>query len=101
MFLIELALKENDIISSPRAVREQVRKPCAFSADPRPSDSTVPDAIIVLGSEYPPQTTVFKCSSSFKQFAPSYGHVPIAIITSSPATSDRHRSDVQGARYIE
>ena len=97
VLLVELALKENGIICHLTRFangEEAVRILCG----PEAPDSLVPDAILLDLNT--PRSDGFQVLIKLKQ-SPRLMEVPIAIITSSRATSDRHRSDVQGARYIE
>lgn len=58
----------------------------------------VPDAILLDLNT--PKSDGFEVLSRLKQ-SPGLAHVPLAILTSSAATSDKHRSALQGVRYIQ
>jgi CheY-like chemotaxis protein len=97
VFLIELAVKENGIIH--RLTRftsgeEAVQILC----NPDNTDPLVPDAILLDLNT--PRSDGFQVLATLKQTARFTG-VPIAIITSSRATSDKHRARLTGTRLIE
>jgi chemotaxis family two-component system response regulator Rcp1 len=97
VFLIELALKENGIVH--RLTRftsgeEAVQILC----NPDDMDPLVPDAILLDLNT--PRSDGFQVLATLKQ-APRFAGVPIAIITSSRATSDKHRARLNGTRLIE
>jgi chemotaxis family two-component system response regulator Rcp1 len=58
----------------------------------------VPDAILLDLNT--PRSDGFQVLATLKQ-APRFAGVPIAIITSSRATSDNHRARLNGTRLIE
>jgi CheY-like chemotaxis protein len=96
VFLIELALKENGIpyqLTRFENGEEALRVLCGSgSAERLPPD-------VVLLDLNTPRSDGFQVLSRLKQF-PRFADVPIAIITSSQATSDKHRSRLQGTQYI-
>jgi CheY-like chemotaxis protein len=97
VFLFELALKENGIryeLTRFTNGEEAVRVLCG----PGTSAGSHPDAILLDLNT--PGSDGFQVLMKLKQF-PCFADVPIAIITSSQATSDKHRSHLQGTRYIE
>ena len=97
VLLIELALKENGIpydLKRFETGEEALRILCG----PDAPDDAVPDAILLDLNT--PRSDGFQVLIKLKQF-PRFARVPIAIISSSPATSDKHRSHLQGTRYIE
>ena len=97
VLLIELALKENGIpcqITQFTSGEEALRVLCGSDG----ADILHPDAILLDLNT--PRSDGFQVLIKLKQF-PRFADVPIALITSSRATSDKHRSRLQGARYIE
>jgi CheY-like chemotaxis protein len=95
--LIKMALQHKRIDYSMcefRSGADAVRELC------RPGDegSFVPDAILLDLNT--PRTDGFEALLRLQQ-TPRLSHVPIAILTSSRARSDRHRASMRGARYIE
>jgi CheY-like chemotaxis protein len=97
VYLVELAMQENDI-------RHQLTRFASgeealeFLCGPGAADSVVPDAILLDLNT--PRSDGFEVLIKLKQ-EPRLAKVPIAIITSSRATSDKHRSRLQGTRLIE
>ena len=61
-------------------------------------DAPVPDAILLDLNT--PCTNGFEVLHKLRD-CPRLARVPIAILTSSRAQSDKHRAALQGARYIE
>ena len=97
VLLIEMALKENGIpcqITRFASGEEALRVLCVSDG----ADIFRPDAILLDLNT--PRSDGFQVLIKLKQF-PRFADVPIALITSSRATSDKHRSRLQGARYIE
>jgi CheY-like chemotaxis protein len=97
VLLVELALKENGVSSQLTRFasgEEALRVLC----EPGGAEGLVPDAILLDLNT--PRSDGFQVLIKLKQF-PRFTNVPIAILTSSRATSDKHRSRLQGARYIE
>jgi CheY-like chemotaxis protein len=96
VLLIRKALQENDI---PHALilfengMEALKVLCAPD-----EGSIVPDAILL--DLHTPRSDGFDVLVHLKQF-PRLAQVPIAILTSSRAQSDKHRAAINGARYIE
>jgi CheY-like chemotaxis protein len=97
VLLIELALKENGIAYQltrfPNG-EDAVRSLCDTVAEPTP----LPDVILLDLNT--PRSDGFEVLIKFRK-SPRFANVPIAIITSSRATSDKHRSQLQGTRLIE
>jgi CheY-like chemotaxis protein len=65
--------------------------------DPDVPATPLPDAILLDLNT--PRSDGFQVLIKFKQ-SPRFAAVPIAIITSSRASSDRHRSQLQDTRLI-
>ena len=96
MLLIELALKENGIIYELMRFangEDAVRNLC----DPEAAANPLPDAILLDLNT--PRSDGFEVLIKFRK-SPRFATVPIAIITSSRATSDTHRSRLQDTRLI-
>lgn len=96
VLLIELALKESGIIY------DLTRYANGVDAVQNLCDSEVaavplPDAILLDLNT--PRSDGFEVLIKFKK-SPRFAAVPIAIITSSRATSDQHRSYLQDTRLI-
>ena len=99
VYLVGLALKENGIpceLTKFASGLEALSVLCP--ADDEPAAAFVPDAILLDLNT--PKSDGFEVLLRLKQ-TPRLAHVPIAIITSSSATNDRHRSALQGVRYIQ
>ena len=97
VLLVEMALKENGIscqLTRFANGEEALRILCATTA----ASTLHPDAILLDLNT--PRCDGFQVLIKLKQH-PRFANVPIAIITSSKATSDKHRSYLQGTRYIE
>jgi DNA-binding response OmpR family regulator len=93
--LVKLALDENGIshsLTEFESGRDAVRVLCAETGD-----AIVPDAILLDLNT--PSTDGFDALHKLRD-CPRLSHVPIAILTSSRANSDKHRAAIQGARYI-
>lgn len=99
ILLVELALKENGIpyeMTKFASGREAVRVLCAPEGSAE--DPFIPDVILLDLNT--PKSDGFQVLIQLKQ-SPLLAQVPIAIISSSAANSDRHRSALQGVRYIQ
>jgi CheY-like chemotaxis protein len=97
VLLIELALKENGIsyeLTRFATGEDAVQIFCV----PDVVAPFIPDAILLDLNT--PRSDGFQVLIKFKR-APCFANVPIAIITSSRAASDKHRSRLLGARLIE
>src|SRR6266566_5419993 len=97
VLLIEMALKEKGIpcqLTRFATGEEAVRVLCGSEG----ADILRPDAILLDLNT--PRSDGFQVLIKLKQF-PRFADVPIALLTSSQATSDKHRSRLQGTRYIE
>jgi two-component system response regulator len=64
----------------------------------QPAETRPPDMILLDLNT--PKTDGFAALAKLMQM-PRLAHVPIAILTSSRAHSDKHRAAIHGARYIE
>jgi chemotaxis family two-component system response regulator Rcp1 len=98
VYLVELALMENDIRYSLTRFEtgdEAVRTLCH---DGPPSETLVPDAILLDLNT--PRSDGFEVLLKLKQ-TPRLAKVPMAIISSSRAACDKHRTALQRTRYIE
>lgn len=98
VLLVELALKENGVfceLTKFASGREALSILCAPDGA---ADAFVPDAILLDLNT--PKSDGFEVLTTLKQ-APRFSKVPIAIITSSSAYSDKHRIALHGVRYIE
>src|SRR5882724_4330958 len=92
VLMIELALKENGIpyeLTRYASGEDAVRSLC----DPDAAATPIPDAILLDLNT--PRSDGFQVLIKFKK-SPRFANVPIAIITSSRATSDKHRSQLLG-----
>lgn len=96
VLLVEMALKENGIpydLTLFKNGTEALQILCAPA-----SDVPVPDAILLDLNT--PRSDGFHVLIQLTQSA-RLSQVPIAILTSSRASSDRHRAFLQKARYIQ
>jgi CheY-like chemotaxis protein len=66
-----------------------------FSTLPEPPERKRP-----ANSLNTPKSDRFQVLIKLKQ-SPRLAHVPMAVITSSQATSDKYRTGLQGTRYIQ
>ena len=100
VFLVELALKESGIVYElTRFKNGQDALDSLCAAGPVAIDAFHPDAILLDLNT--PKSDGFQVLGSLRQ-NPHLSDVPIAIITSSQASSDKHRTHLIGAvRYIE
>ena len=99
ILLVELALKENGIsyeMTKFASGQEAVRVLCG--PEGAAEDSFIPDVILLDLNT--PKSDGFQVLMQLKQ-SPLLAQVPIAIISSSAANSDRHRSALQDVRYIQ
>ena len=97
VLLVKMALEENGIAHSLTQFKNGADAVAALCA-PGDGDGLVPDAILL--DLRMPRTDGFEVLVKLKQ-TPRLARVPIAILTSSRAQSDRQRAAIQGARYIE
>ena len=99
VFLVELALRESGVIYEMtrfKSGEEALRSLCP----PEGSETSalVPDAILLDLNT--PKSDGFEVLIKLK-LSPRLARVPMAVITSSHATSDKHRASLQGTRYIQ
>jgi CheY-like chemotaxis protein len=99
VYLVELALQESGVIYELTKFEngeEALRALCP----PQGTDTSgfVPDAILLDLNT--PKCDGFHVLITLKR-SPHLAHVPMAVITSSLAASDKHRISLQGARYIQ
>ena len=97
VILVEMALKENAIpyeLTRFDTGAEALQVLCA----PAEANAFVPDAILLDLNT--PRSDGFHVLIQLTQSA-RLSHVPIAILTSSQASSDKHRAVMQGVRYIQ
>ena len=99
VFLAELALKESGVtyeLTKFKSGEEALRALCP--PEGTETSAFVPDAILLDLNT--PKSDGFEVLIQLKQ-VPRFARVPIAIITSSQAPSDKHRTSIQGTRYIQ
>ena len=97
VFLVELAMKENGIpyhLTRFASGEEAVKSLCELSS----GDITIPDAILLDLNT--PRSDGFQVLGRLKN-TPRLARVPLAIITSSCANSDKFRAKMFGTRHIE
>ena len=97
ILLVELALKENGIAYELTHFNngEEALRVLFSSAE---ANAPVPDAILLDLNT--PKSDGFNVLIKLRQ-SPRFSKTPIAILTSSQASSDKHRSALQGVRYIQ
>ena len=99
VFLVELALKEKGIpfkLTRFASGLEALRVLCP--TEESGADAPVPDAILLDLNT--PKSDGFQVLDRLTH-SPRLAQAPIAIITSSAATSDKHRAALMGIRYIQ
>src|SRR5713226_5837929 len=99
VLLVELALKESGVtyeMTQFKSGQEALRALCP--PEGTETSAFVPDAILLDLNT--PKSDGFQILIKLKQ-APRLAHVPMAVITSSQAPSDKHRTSLQGSRYIQ
>src|SRR5712691_12087027 len=99
VFLVELALKESGVtyeMTKFESGEEALKALCPL--EETETSAFVPDAILLDLNT--PKSDGFEVLITLKQ-VPRFARVPIAIITSSQAPSDKHRTSLQGTRYIQ
>ena len=99
VFLVELALKESGVLHEMtkfKSGEEALRALCP--PEGTETSAFVPDAILLDLNT--PKSDGFQILIKLKQ-APRLAHVPMAVITSSQAPSDKHRTSLQDTRYIQ
>jgi chemotaxis family two-component system response regulator Rcp1 len=98
VLLVEMALKESGVtheMTKFRSGEEALRALCPPEGT---TSEFVPDAILLDLNT--PKSDGFQVLIKLKQ-SPRLAHVPMAVITSSQATSDKYRTGLQGTRYIQ
>jgi two-component system, chemotaxis family, response regulator Rcp1 len=99
VYLIELALKESGVtheMTKFKSGEEALRALCP--PEGTETSTFVPDAILLDLNT--PKSDGFQVLIKLKQ-VPRLAHVPMAVITSSQAASDKHRTSLQGTRFIQ
>ena len=96
VYLVELALKENGIAFELTLFTNGSEALRTFSTPP--ANAFIPDAILLDLNT--PKSDGFHVLILLRQ-SPLLAQVPIAILTSSQAKSDRHRAALQKVRYIQ
>ena len=99
VFLVELALKESGVtheMTKFKSGEEALRALCP--PEGTGTSAFVPDAILLDLNT--PKSDGFQVLIKLKQ-TPRLARVPMAVITSSQAASDKHRTSLQGSRYIQ
>ncbi len=97
VLLVRMALQENGIpchLTRFENGEEAILALCA----PTGANTLVPDVILLDLNT--PKSDGFQVLSTLKQ-SPRLSEVPIAILTSSQASSDKHRAALQSIRYIQ
>ena len=97
VFLFEMALKENGIPCQLTWFDNGAEALLVLCA-PEEANAFVPDAILLDLNT--PRSDGFQVLIKLKQF-PRLSQVPLAILTSSQASSDRHRAVLQNVRFIQ
>lgn len=97
VFLVEMALKESDIAHQLTRFENGTAAVRALCSSVGP-DTLAPDAILLDLNT--PGSDGFDVVDELRQ-SPRLSHVPIAILTSSQASSDKRRAALQGVRYIQ
>jgi CheY-like chemotaxis protein len=99
VYLVELALNESGITYEMTKFTSGEDALSVFCPPEGKETSTfVPDAILLDLNT--PKSDGFQVLIKLKQ-APRLARVPMAVITSSQASSDKHRTSLQGSRYIQ
>jgi CheY-like chemotaxis protein len=97
VFLFEMALKENGIpyqLTRYDNGAEALLVLCA----PEAANALLPDAILLDLNT--PRSDGFEVLIKLRQ-SPRLSRVPLAVLTSSQASSDRHRASLQNVRFIQ
>jgi chemotaxis family two-component system response regulator Rcp1 len=97
VFLFEMALKENGIACQLTRFNNGAEALLVLCAS-EGTNAFVPDAILLDLNT--PLSDGFQVLIKLKQF-PRLSQVPLAILTSSQASSDRHRAALQNVRFIQ
>ena len=99
VFLVQLALESNDVACEMTTFengQEALKVLCP--AGETGSNALVPDAILLDLNT--PKSDGFDVLNEIRK-SPRLSHTPVAILTSSQATSDKGRASRMGVRYIE
>ena len=96
VYLVELALKENGIPYELTQFNNGSEALTALSTPP--ANAFIPDAILLDLNT--PKSDGFQVLILLRQ-SPHLSNVPIAILTSSQANSDKHRASLQNVRFIQ
>ncbi|MDP9054308.1 MAG: response regulator [Acidobacteriota bacterium] len=97
VFLFEMALKENGIPYELMRFNNGAEALLVLCAS-KQANAFVPDAILLDLNT--PRSDGFAVLNKLRQF-PRLSHVPVAVLTSSQASSDRHRAALQNVRFIQ
>jgi two-component system, chemotaxis family, response regulator Rcp1 len=97
VLLVEMALEENGILCQVTQFDNGAEALRVLCETPSENDF-LPDAILLDLNT--PRSDGFEVLIRLKQF-PRLSHVPIAILTSSPASIDRHRAALQSVLFIQ
>src|SRR5260370_41504241 len=99
VFLVERALKESGVtyeMTKFKSGQDALRTLC--QPDGTETSPFVPDAILLDLNT--PKSDGFEVLITLK-LAPRLARVPMAVITSSQTPGDKHRTTLQGTRYIQ
>src|SRR5713226_9636446 len=99
VLLVELALKESGVtyeMTQFKSGQEALSALCP--PEGTETSAFVPDAILLDLNT--PKSDGFQVLIKLKQ-SPRLARVPMAVITSSQAPGDKHRTALQGTRYIQ
>src|ERR1700737_955171 len=99
VYLVELALKESGVtceMTKFKSGQEALEALCP--PEGTETSAFVPDAILLDLNT--PQSDGFQILIKLK-LSPRLARVPMAVITSSQSASDKHRTGLQGSRYIQ
>src|SRR5258707_218657 len=99
VLLVELALKESGLtyeMTKFKSGREALTALCP--PEGTETSTFVPDVILLDLNT--PMSDGFQVLSKLR-LSPRLARVPMAVITSSQAASDKHRTALQGTRYIQ
>jgi chemotaxis family two-component system response regulator Rcp1 len=99
VYLVELALKESGVtyeMTRFKSGQEALSALCP--PEGIETSAFVPDAILLDLNT--PKSDGFQVLITLK-LSPRLARVPMAVITSSQSASDKHRTGLQGSRYIQ
>ena len=97
VFLFEMAMEENGIPCQLTKFDNGVEALLVLCA-PEEANAFVPDAILLDLNT--PRSDGFQVLIKLRQF-PRLSQVPLAILTSSQASSDKHRAALEHVRFIQ